>query len=270
MRNRPSDTAVPARTAAPAATVDDVFDIQSLLRALTTENPTAPRLTHYDASGRIELSGRVLVNWVNKAANLLVEEFDTQPGDVLVLDLPTGHWRSAYWALAAWLCGAHVMVTDARWSGAEQRPGTPLMREPVDVVVTTSPTAWAESGADVIAVETQALARSLTGELAGAIDEAATLATYGDDAPDCEAPLPDDPALSDVGYTLSYRELPTQHEGGRVLLPLTEEAVPLQVTALVPAVLAAGGSLVCVQMTSEPAPDLERVATDEQATITHL
>lgn len=245
-----------------------MLEISSLLQRLTTDNPTAPRITHYDDSGRIELSGRVLVNWVSKAANLLVEEFDVQPAQVLVLDLPVGHWRATYWALAAWLCGAHVVVTDARWTPEAPASDVPLVLEQVDVVITTRPVQWAESGADVVAVEPQALARAFSGDLAGALDEAAELSTYGDVAPDPESPLPDDAALSDVGYTLTYRELPTPHEGGRVLLPLTREAVPLQVIALVLAVLAADGSVVCVA--PDAATPVDRVAGDEQAQILRL
>ncbi|MDO5698555.1 MAG: TIGR03089 family protein [Dermatophilus congolensis] len=242
-----------------------MFDTSSLLQRLTTDNPTAPRITHYDEAGRIELSGRVLVNWVAKAANLLVEEFDVQPSDVLVLDLPAGHWRATYWALAAWLCGAHVVVTDARWS---QSATAPLAENP-DVVVTSAPARWADSGAEVVAVETRALARSFEGDLAGAFDEAANLATYADVPPDPDGPVPDDAALSDLGYTLTYRELPTPHEGGRVLLPLSAEAVPLQVVALILAVLAADGSVVCVH-TTEQGPDVDRLAADEQAVVVRL
>lgn len=245
-----------------------MLDIPSLLQRLTTDNQTAPRITHYDGSGRIELSGRVLVNWVSKAANLLVEEFDVQPGAVFVLDLPVGHWRATYWALAAWLCGAHVVLTDPRWRPEAPASDVPLVLERADVVVTDRPEQWADSGADVVAVEPQALARAFAGDLAGALDEAAELSTYGDVAPDPDSPLPDDPALSDIGYTLTYRELPTTHEGGRVLLPLTRESVPLQVVALILAVLAADGSLVCVAPDA-PTP-LDRIGSDEQARIVHL
>lgn len=247
--------------------MDVVLAISALLQRLSTDDPTAPRITHYDTSGRIELSGRVLVNWVSKAANLLVEEFDSQPGDVVVLDLPVGHWRATYWTLAAWLCGAHIVVADARWAPETHSSGTPMVVETVDVVLTTDPVRWADSGAEVVAVEVTALARAFGGDLAGALDEAAVLSTYGDVAPDPETPLPDDPALSDVGYTLTYRELPTPHEGGRVLLPLTGEAVPLQVVALELAVLFAGGSLVCV---ADETADVDRLAADEQAVLARL
>lgn len=46
----------------------------------------SPRLTWYDRSGgpthgeRVELSGRLLLMWANKAANLLLEEHDVGPG----------------------------------------------------------------------------------------------------------------------------------------------------------------------------------------------
>src|SRR6476469_2959124 len=87
----------------------------ALLARLVAADPGRPRLTVYDdADGptrgeRIELSGRVLANWVAKAANLLVDELGVERGDVVVLDLPT-HWRAVYWALAVWRVGAVVAV----------------------------------------------------------------------------------------------------------------------------------------------------------------
>ena len=77
---------------------------------LTTINRTdsaAPRVTCYDdlpgptAGERVELSGRVLGTWVNKAANALQEEWDLEPGSVVHLALRP-HWRLLYWAWSAW------------------------------------------------------------------------------------------------------------------------------------------------------------------------
>lgn len=254
------------------ATVDIVFDISALLARLAGDNPTAPRITHYDPSGRIELSGRVLVNWAAKAANLLVEEFDTQPGEVVLIDLPTGHWRAVYWALASWTCGAHVVLTDRRWpeDGAVDPADLFLPTPAPDVVITAAPARWADSGAQCVAVEPAALARRFGGDVGTALDEAAVLSTYGDVGPEAAEPVADDPALSDLGYTLTYRELPTPHEGGRVLLPITEETVPLQVLALVLAVLAAGGSVVCLDEPGHARDDVDRLAATEQAVVASL
>ena len=91
----------------------------ALLRAMVAADPGRPRITVYDDTDsatrgeRIELSARVLANWVAKAANLLRDDLDAGPGSVVLLDLPP-HWRSLYWALAAWSVGACVEVPDPR------------------------------------------------------------------------------------------------------------------------------------------------------------
>lgn len=140
--------------------------IGSLLANLTRE-PGRPRLTWYGPDGeRVELSGAVLENWVNKTANLLVEEFDAGPGTRVLLDLPP-HWRTVVWALAVWRVGACVVLR-------------PAADDDLDVVVTTDP--HAHPGADeLVVVSLPALARRYDGELpAGAIDAAAAVMTYGD------------------------------------------------------------------------------------------
>ena len=89
--------------------------LQDVLRA----DAAAPRVTFYERTPgptngeRIELSGKVLVNWVSKAANLLSEEFDVSTGSRVGVVLPAAHWRSAYWCLAAWALGATVVFVDS-------------------------------------------------------------------------------------------------------------------------------------------------------------
>ncbi|AJT40421.1 hypothetical protein UM93_00570 [Psychromicrobium lacuslunae] len=71
-------------------------------------NPASPRLTWYGSTGeRIELSGKVLDNWVAKTANFLVDEFDFGPGMSLSLDLPA-HWKSLCILLGALAAGGTV------------------------------------------------------------------------------------------------------------------------------------------------------------------
>jgi len=78
-------------------------DVQSLLAALMASDPGRPRITVYDDTDgptrgeRVELSARVVANWVAKAANLLQDELDAGPGTVVRLALPP-HWRTVYWA----------------------------------------------------------------------------------------------------------------------------------------------------------------------------
>ncbi|WP_046528762.1 TIGR03089 family protein [Cellulomonas sp. FA1] len=127
-----------------------------------------PALTWYGPRGeRVELSGAVLVNWVTKTTNLLVDELDTAPGTRVLLDLPA-HWRTPVWALAAWRAGGSVLLA------------TPDAATGVDVVVTAQPDEHT-TGADVVAVALPALARRWDGTLPpGALDAAASVMTYGD------------------------------------------------------------------------------------------
>ena len=87
----------------------------AVLAAMLASDPGRPRLTCYDdAPGpthgeRIELSAKVLANWVSKAGNMLQDDLDGAPATTVGLDLPA-HWRAFYWALAAWSVGATVVV----------------------------------------------------------------------------------------------------------------------------------------------------------------
>ena len=75
-----------------------------------SERPT-PALIWRDGSERVELSGRVLVKWVEKSASLLVDELDVESGQLITVSaLP--HWRLVVLTLAALRIGAAVRVTD--------------------------------------------------------------------------------------------------------------------------------------------------------------
>jgi len=230
----------------------------------------APRLTWYGTDGeRTELSGRVLANWVTKAANLLVEEADAEPGTTVVLDLPV-HWRTLVWALASWTTGARVVLP-------EEEP------DDVDVVVTTKPEA--APGADeadlVLAVALPALAMSWDGpELPDeVIDAAAELMNYGDQLGYVSEPEDDDIALVGAGLEATFGELADWARGtlelGRPARADEDDDEPVLVRALVSprdlaglleqalAVWRAGGSLVL----AEPGTDdgtLERIAAEER------
>ena len=168
-----------------------------VLARMVASDPGRPRLTWYDdepgpTSGeRIELSARVLANWVSKAANLLQDDAAAGPGTTVGLDLPA-HWRSLYWALATWSVGATVVVGDAA-------PGA-------DVLVTDSPAAAAGHGADAVLVSLAALARSHpeAAEAPGAVDEARELATHGDLFSPMSDPEAGDVALAADGVDTAY------------------------------------------------------------------
>ncbi|NUR14702.1 MAG: TIGR03089 family protein [Dermatophilaceae bacterium] len=163
-----------------------------VLARMLAADPGRPRLTWYDdepgptAGERIELSARVLANWVSKAANLLQDDAAAGPGTTVGLDLPA-HWRSLYWALATWSVGATVVV-------GPEAPGA-------DVLVTQSPDAAAEHGGDTVLVALPALARSHpeAGAAPGAVDEARELSTHGDLFAPMADPEPGDVALVGPG-----------------------------------------------------------------------
>ncbi|WP_019136655.1 TIGR03089 family protein [Cellulomonas massiliensis] len=175
--------------------------------ALLERDPGRPRLTWYGPDGeRVELSGAVLVNWVSKTTNLLVEEFDAGPGSRVRVDLP-GHWRSVVWQLAAWRVGA-CLVDDEE-----------------EVLVTDAPPADAP-GAEVVAVALPALARRFDGALPpGAIDAAAAVMTYGDRIGWAPVPDPASPAVDRAGTRVAHADLvETTGSGERVLLAAPRDA----------------------------------------------
>ncbi|WP_416404344.1 TIGR03089 family protein [Arthrobacter sp. LFS091] len=138
----------------------------NLMTALRSGHATSPRLTWYGPdSERVELSGRVLDNWVAKTSNLLQDELDAEPGMAVRLDLPA-HWKSFVWALAAWQLGLEVVFDDSS----------------ADLLVTDKPDDGAGAGFDaVVAVPLAALAMRWPGELpAGVVDYAAEVRSHGD------------------------------------------------------------------------------------------
>lgn len=164
------------------------------LAAVQRSDPARPRVTQYDdtdgpARGeRVELSARVLANWVSKAANALQDEWDAGPGSLVRVALPP-HWRGVYWALAAWSVGACVCLDDA----------------PADVVVSDDPGLLAGADGDAVLVTLPALARAAALPVpAGAMDEARELATYGDQFSAWVDPGPADPALRTGSGVTAY------------------------------------------------------------------
>lgn len=87
----------PGAASAPA-TLNRFFESLSALQ-------TPALLWYSDAGERIELSGRVLMNWVDKTANLLNEECELAPGEGFDLQAPL-HWRTIILGLAALRVGA--------------------------------------------------------------------------------------------------------------------------------------------------------------------
>ncbi|MBD8080201.1 TIGR03089 family protein [Cellulosimicrobium arenosum] len=200
-----------ARPSAAAAPDDRPSHVADLLRLVVRE-PGRPRLTWYGDDGeRVELSGAVLENWINKTTNLLVEEFDAEPSTCVVLDLGV-HWRAVVWAAAAWRTGATLVVADV---GETVSASLPAGAPRPDVVVTARPADWAGSGAQLVAVALPALARRFDGELPpGSIDAASAVMTYGDQLGWVPAVDPGTRALvGSDGHDVEHRSLLTARSG---------------------------------------------------------
>lgn len=232
--------------------------VTGLLDALTRTGGS-PRITWYGPGGeRVELSGAVTVNWVNKTANLLVEEFDAGPRTVVGLDLPP-HWRTLVWALATWRVGACV---DPRPSAA-------------DVLVTTDPAAHSGHAA-LVGVALPALARKFDGALPpGAVDAGSAVMTYADQLLWAPAAVPADPALVTADSVVTHADLvPALAKDGppapqRVLMAHADTVDFLRASV---GVLLSGGSVVLLHpgVAAELATDDERRArllSTEQVTL---
>ncbi len=237
----------------------------ALLRDLVASDPGRPRVTVYDDTDsptrgeRIELSARVLANWVAKAANLLHDDLDAGPGSVVLLDLPP-HWRTLYWALAAWSVGACVEVPAGRTGDAVRSPGggpgpAEVLSPGADVVVTDA--VDVASGADeAVLVTLAALARSAGVTVPpGVTDEARELATHGDRFDPWDAPDPDDPALRSGGDVIAFGGLVPEPAGDpqRAHTATTDTVAFLRLAL---EVWAADGSIVVTR--GQPAGDVLR------------
>lgn len=193
-------------------------DVPALLRRLVTTDPGRPRVTWYGPGGeRVELSGKVLDNWVAKTANLLVDELDVGPGSRVVLDLPP-HWRTVVWLLAVWAAGGCVVVEHPDAGGREAV-------EPVDVLVTAdaggaAARSWAGQAEQVVAVALAALAPSAgPGLPPDTVDYNVEVRSFGDVFTPFVRPAPNDRAYlatdaEGIPFGCPYAELLrfTSHE----------------------------------------------------------
>ena len=211
-----------------------------VLQKITASDPGRPRLTWYDdepgvtQGERIELSARVLANWVNKAANLLQDDAAAGPGTTVGLDLPT-HWRALYWALAVWSVGAEVVLGDEATEA--------------DVLVTSDPGRASAHGGDAVLVSLPALARAHpdAAQAGGAIDEARELSTHGDQFSPMADPEPADVGLSAGGNDTAYADLVApQADWGAAPRVATDAALPLALRQCLSA-WAADGSVVLLR-----------------------
>ena len=238
----------PSTAAVPPA-VSRARDVPTLLEALVEADPGRPRLTWYGAGGeRVELSARVLVNWVAKTVDLLANELDVEPGDVVELALPAG-WRTAVIALAAWCVGA-----EPSWDGDEGEMLDDLEPQPPAVLVTTADGPVGPAGR-VVVVDLPALSRRTEGGPPGALDFNAEV-TGRDDVLDVDEQAQDRRVLEladDLARICEWRP-------GERVLGLAEDLGP----DLVLGALRRDGSVVAVA--HDAGLDLDDLAGQEQAT----
>jgi uncharacterized protein (TIGR03089 family) len=117
----------------------------------------------------VELSGRVLENWIAKTSNMLVEELDAAAGTVIAVDMPP-HWKTLVWALAGWQVGA-VTVLDGEGAADLRLTMEAPLNEP----------RAGERDELLVLVAPGALEMRWPGNLpAGAVDYAATVRAFGD------------------------------------------------------------------------------------------
>ena len=82
------------------------------LRQVANGDAARPLITYVGPEGRTELSVRSFQNGVAKAAGLLRDGLDVQPGDAVALLLPA-HWQTAVWLGACWAVGAVAEILPA-------------------------------------------------------------------------------------------------------------------------------------------------------------
>ncbi len=160
----------------------------------TSQTPALIWYSHHNE--RIELSGRVLENWISKTANFLIEECDVAAGTWVEIGM-SAHWRSLVIALASWRVGATL------WSTVNEPCPHPLT-----VGFFSDKEQLTEFYGELpVLVDTAPLAtRFLAGLPEGAIDYCAEIRSYADTYSQLETPYPADQALPQ----LSYSELQNQ------------------------------------------------------------
>ncbi|MBD7996127.1 TIGR03089 family protein [Arthrobacter sp. Sa2CUA1] len=186
--------------------------VPSILSTLRTEQATSPALIWYGEEGeRVELSGRVLDNWVAKTSNFAIDELDVEPGTIVQLELPV-HWKALVWALAAWQTGCILSLSAASGAG---------------VRVTTAELEPQAPGELVVAVALPALAMAWPGSLPpGAVDYTAEVRSFADTYTGPELPAGNGDALVAGPDTeaIPFSALPAPAAGGPQVLLAPAEA----------------------------------------------
>lgn len=227
----------------------------SLADALVRPSDPRPMITYYDeATGeRIELSGVTAANWTAKAANLLRDDCDVEPGTRVAMLLPP-HWQTAAVLLAVWACGATLVTGEADLVLCDAGR--------VDLALA------ARAPLGIVALSLDAFGKGIAGLPDGVIDFATEVRLHGDVFQPW-APVPDDsptldavPASTVLATARARAEALGLHPGDRVLSTLEWTGQGLTDGLL--AVWAAGASL--VQVAHGNAARLARIGETERVT----
>ncbi|MEV7647513.1 TIGR03089 family protein [Arthrobacter sp. NPDC089319] len=221
--------------------------INDLLARLRPDS--SPCLVWYGPAGeRVELSGRVMDNWVAKTANLLAEELDAGEGTTVGVRMEP-HWRSLVWALAAWQAGATV-----RLDTAGPAP---------DVLVSADPGQLTGDSMHRVLVAPGALQLRWPGELPdGVLDYAAEVRSYADVYLGLDTLPAGGVALEYDGGHVTFGQLLGQPAPARILLVPAQTAWP-EVLGEALATWQGGGTVVLVHADVEVSQrllDSERVS----------
>ena len=221
---------------APPTTFPDL-----LSRALGRD-PARPFVTFYDdATGeRVELSVTTYANWVAKTAGLVQDELGLEPGDLVLVDLPT-HWLGAVWLGALW-SGGQVVTVD------------PALADDAALVV-CGPAGVEAHGAraaevPVVALSLRPLGAPFTEALpTGVVDYGAVVLAQPDVFMPLDPPTGDAPGWLDREGTTSQRRLLLDADastdlaaGGRLLTDVNPCSARGRVTLLGP-LLRSGGAV---------------------------
>lgn len=230
------------------------------------EKQQTPALVWYSVPGeRVELSGRVLMNWVAKTSNFLDDELEFSDNPYATLAMGP-HWRSCALALA-------VLNTSGRlsFSAEETTDYEPQVFFSDDSRLLE---ACAEDGVYeyTVAVDHGALSPRYMGILpAGVTDYCAQVRSFGDAYFPLAAASPEAEASKGISHREAVERVQVQAEtiaqrtGAGVILPLQKEwSWNLLEAAL--AVLLSGKSLILLDPSlSWQAERLERIEADERA-----
>lgn len=234
-------------------------------RNLTRSDPGVPWVTYYqpDTGARVELSRATFDNWVAKAAGMLAEEYDVEPGTTVLVDLEP-HWLLPVWAWSIWSLGANVLLSGAGVGSTVGNDDGPT----ADLHIIDDPAKHAECADDSATAHLMSsrhplgLAVGPTGELPdGVVDALADIRAYPDVRNDPIPPvgtllIMDGPTRVNADSTLTDLLAETPIERAAILRSRPHNALGFATALLAPAY--AGAALIIVDGGDAAASDAIR------------